>query len=68
MHFVVTEKGKRGARLIKKQTKKQQHLAGGVSIHSSSVADISGYWQEVEHAVANIDPEHPNMLSGGLAS
>lgn len=55
------KKGKRG------KIRKKQHLACRVCIHSSSVADISGYWQKVEHAVAHIGPEHPNMLGGWLA-
>ncbi len=37
-------------------------VACGMSAHSSSMAvQVAGYWQELEHAVLQAHPEHPQQ-------
>jgi hypothetical protein len=30
-----------------------------VPLHSNGCAKVAGYWQELDHSVLNINPEHP---------
>ena len=34
-------------------------VACGMLSHSFSMCEVGGYWQELEHAVVHVDPEHP---------